>query len=462
MPPKTRIETGTPLEARVQRLFMCQGAFAERGLFMRAGPGYSKMVTDIDVVAHDYSLNFHHRRTYAECKGGKNRSALDRVIWVRGIKEVIAADHAYLVIDHCDSSTVRFARSQHIEILQGASLATLEDALRIPDGFWPGRCNLPAFAKVEILLRNIPPRPPAESTGAWLRQAMELWTESSALTFSYGRLNALLGILQECDHLLESPASRSDDMLAVSFAVSALLVRLSQYVLFIASDTLSMTQTERIEYLSERLVSGGLDIGQSRQILSGALQMVNAQLAVAAVEVPASWNIDSMLSPPPYTRPLATVVERVIGNGYRSAMLPLAMELRQFGYCGEESGGAALLNRARYAYDTAGLVVGFARQSIGVPEMLTQGVATMLPGLNTIHSKASQASGGHSGPSSGDSARHPQEKHSVYGEEKTVQAAADTGKQPVEQPADGDMKQKPDPAEAKADHESAETESKGS
>jgi hypothetical protein len=318
MPSKTRLETGPPLEARLQRLFMCQGAFAERGLFMRAGPGDSKMVTDIDVVAHDYSLNFHHRRTYAECKGGKHRSALDRVIWVRGIKEVIAADHAYLVIDHCDPSTVRFARSQNIEILQASSLATLENALRISDGFWPGRCNRDAYASVEVLLRKVPSRPPAESIEAWLRQAMELWMESSALTFSYGRLNALLGVLQECDRLPVDPAFRPEDTLAVSFAVSALLVRLSQYVLFIASDTLAMTQMERLDYLSERLVSGGLDIGQSRQLLSGALQMVNAQLSVAGLEAPASWNIDSMLTPPPYTRPLATVVERVIGDGHRS------------------------------------------------------------------------------------------------------------------------------------------------
>src|SRR5204863_1101809 len=95
MPPKLRLETGPALEARVQRLFMCQGAYAERGLFMRAGPGDSKLVTDVDVVAHDYSINFHHRRTYAECMGGKNKRALDRVIWVRGVKEVIADDMAY-------------------------------------------------------------------------------------------------------------------------------------------------------------------------------------------------------------------------------------------------------------------------------------------------------------------------------------------------------------------------------
>jgi hypothetical protein len=212
-----------------------------------------------------------------------------------------------------------------------------------------------------------------------------------------GEANALLALLQECDRLPVDPAFRPEDTPAVSFAVSALLVRLSQYILFIAADTLAMTQMERIEYLSERLVSGGLDIGQSRQILSGALHMVNAQLSVAGLKAPTSWNIDSMLSPPPYTRPLATVVERVITDGHRSAMLPLAMELRQFGYYGEESSGGTLLNRGRYAFDMAGLIVAFARQSLEVPEILTRGIATLIPGVNSIHPKAAQPGVGHDG-----------------------------------------------------------------
>ena len=112
----TQFEKGTPLEARIQRLFMCQGAFAERGLLVRAAKGESKLVTDIDVVAHDYSINFHHRRIYAECKGGKNRSPLDRAVWIRGIKEAIAADFAYLVLERCDSSTANFAKSLGVEI----------------------------------------------------------------------------------------------------------------------------------------------------------------------------------------------------------------------------------------------------------------------------------------------------------------------------------------------------------
>jgi hypothetical protein len=389
MPPKMRLETGSALEARVQRLFMCQGAYAERDLFMRAGPGESKMVTDIDVVAHEYSVNFQHRRTYAECKGGKNKSALDRVIWIRGVKEVIAADNAYLVLDHCDPSTVRFARSQSIDILQASSLETLEEALRISPDFWPGRCNLRSYSTIGTYFKKLPARPAPESVESWLKRAQEVWLESSALTFTYGRLNALLGMLKECEDLPVDPAFRPHDSTAVVYAASALLVRLSQYVLFIASDTLAMTQAERVEYLSDRLVSGSLDIGQSRQILRSALHMVNAQLSVAGLQAPASWNIDSMLTPPSYTRPLATVVDRVIRDGHKSAMLPLAMELRMFGYIGEEQAGGTLLSRARYAFETAGLVIAFARQSLGVPELLTSGVASVVDEISLLKSKSS-------------------------------------------------------------------------
>lgn len=391
---KTRIEMGPALEARVQRLFMCQGAFAERGLFMRAAAGDAKMVTDIDVVAHDYSINFDHRRLYAECKGGKNASALDRVIWVRGIKEVIEADNAHLVIDHCDLSTARFARSQGIEILQAASIIALEEALRISKDFWPGRSNLRAYAPLEALLKKGPSRPPVESVASWVNRSTEIWRESSALTFSYGRLNALLGLLEECNALPLEPSTRPEDFKVASFSVAALLVRLSQYILFIAADTLAMSARDRLDYLSERLVSGGLDIGQSRQILQGALQMVNAQLQMAGIDVPAGWNIDNMLTPPPYTRPLAAVVERVISDGHRAVMLPLAMEVRQFGFDGQEDGGGNLVNRARFGNDMASLVIGFVRQSLDVPENLTFGMTPLIEGLNPLHARHSNNSGG--------------------------------------------------------------------
>jgi hypothetical protein len=91
MAKKSTIETGVALEARIQRLLMCQGAFAERALMLRPAKGAANLVTDVDVFAHDYSINFHHTRIYVECKGGRNVSTLDRVVWVREMMSVLAA-----------------------------------------------------------------------------------------------------------------------------------------------------------------------------------------------------------------------------------------------------------------------------------------------------------------------------------------------------------------------------------
>jgi hypothetical protein len=168
------IEKGTPLEARLQRLFMCQGAFAERGLLVRATKGDSKLVTDIDVVAHDYSINFHHRRIYAECKGGKNRTPLDRSVWIRGIKETIEADFAYLVLDRCDPSTIHFAKNLGVEILQLSSLITLENALKIGRDFWPGRSNLHAYSRFDDVFKKIVNRNSRGGLPEWLFYASEI------------------------------------------------------------------------------------------------------------------------------------------------------------------------------------------------------------------------------------------------------------------------------------------------
>jgi hypothetical protein len=381
---RRRFESGTALEARIQRLFICQGAFAERGLFMRASRGDSKMVTDIDVVAHDYSINFHHRRIYAECKGGKNKSPLDRIVWIRGVKEAIGAEFAHLVLESCDPSTALFGRTLGIEVLQAASIDALEVALRIPEMFWPGRSNLHAYGAVEAKIKDqLKKKTRGDAFHEWLSRAAESWRESSALTFSYGRLNALFGVLLDAHKLTSLPADPDRSEL-LAYAIGALLVRLSQYVLFVASDTLSMTSTERRRHVSERFVSGNLEFEQSKRLMNNALKMVNAQLAAMKVEAPVSWNVDHMLSPPTYTDPFVEVVERSISEGERARMLPLSMELRIFGYKPPDA-GIQMIDRARDSGSLAGLIIAFARQSLSVPGGVVREPVSTVEGVLSLN-----------------------------------------------------------------------------
>lgn len=379
--------TGVALEARVQRLFMCQGALAERGLLLRPAKAAANLVTDVDVVAHDYSINFHHTRIYAECKGGKKVATLDRVVWVRGMMSLLDAERGYLVVDHCSRESSTFAAANRVEILQHSGLSALENALRISSSFWPGRCNFFVYEPMDkSVVRE------ADGKGSklqhWIRGASEAWREASALVFSYGRLNNLLGQLEQfaATIRIEAPDERAAG--TYHYAVAALLVRLSQYVLFAAADTLGMTKTEREEFISDRLTSGSLGLEQTRNVMRGALNLAKAKLLERGVDPPPNWDAEHLVAAPTYARSFAELVDRVVADGNRARMLPLAMELRLFGYAGDERGSSGLIKRASYAAILTGLIRGFAVQSLNLPEPWTRGPLHVFKELRSINEES--------------------------------------------------------------------------
>lgn len=145
-----------------------------------------------------------------------------------------------------------------------------------------------------------------------------------------------------------------------------------------------MAPTDREQYLADRLTLGGLDLEQSRRILEGALRMAVMHLRTQRIEPPAHWTVDHMLVAPPYAMPFVTVVERVIADGEQSRLLPLAMEMRLFGFAGDEGGSGRMVGRVRQALGPTGLLIAFARQSLGLPEALSAGPAHGIAGVQTI------------------------------------------------------------------------------
>src|SRR5262249_39658750 len=109
-----------------------------------------------------------------------------------------------------------------------------------------------------------------------------------------------------------------------------------------------------------------------------------AHLRTHRIEPPATWTVDHMLSAPAYAKPFVNVVERVIANGEQSRLLPLAMELRLFGFAGDERGSGRMVARVRQALAPTGLVIAFARQSLGLPESLGSCLATDVAGVNVV------------------------------------------------------------------------------
>jgi hypothetical protein len=222
----------------------------------------------------------------------------------------------------------------------------------------------------------------------WIREASEIWREASALSFSYGRLNNLLLQIEHLGGILKREVPPSDTAAVYAYAVGALLVRLSQYVLFAAADTLGMTKTEREDFLAERLTSGSLGLEQTRRMMQGALNLAKAKLQEHGLEPPPNWTAEHLVAPPSYARSFAEVVDRVVADGHRARMLPLALELRLFGYAGDERGSSGLIKRVGFALPLTGLIRGFAVQSLGLPEVWTQGPVTHFRDVKKVADEA--------------------------------------------------------------------------
>jgi hypothetical protein len=205
--------------------------------------------------------------------------------------------------------------------------------------------------------------------------------EAASIDLSYGRLNALLRTVAEGCAVTRPGVLLSGHAIHAEYAIAALLVRLSQYVLFAAADTLGMTRTERESYLCMRLTAGSLTPDQFRATLSSALGLAKSRLEEKGVEPPATWTVDHMSVAPAHAKPFAQVVERVIGDGHRARILPLAMELRLFGFSGNEKASGGLLRQVNYAMPMTGLVRGLAMQSLGLPEEYASGPVGSVKGV---------------------------------------------------------------------------------
>lgn len=145
-----------------------------------------------------------------------------------------------------------------------------------------------------------------------------------------------------------------------------------------------MTKTEREDFITERLASGSLGFEQTRRVMRGALDLAKAKLSEHGIDSPPNWDAEHLVIAPSYARSFAEVVGRVVADGHRARLLPLTLELRLFGYAGDERGSSGLIKRVGYALPLTGLVRGFVVQSLAVPDGWTHGPASSLKKVKTI------------------------------------------------------------------------------
>ena len=359
-------DNGTTLEARVQRLFLAQGIFAERSLYPSADVEHRLLATDIDVLVSEYSSGFHLTRRHAECKSGRRVPTLDRVLWLNGVRSMLAADASYLVIPSFDEDAADFARRLGIDVMTVRQLETWEKALGIPGECWPNRSDLRLIEPIKKQINDLGKGKNASTDQKRIRQAIQFVEIDSWREFGYGRFNRLLRLFVELSNSCQESGRPSPGVTFRRYAASALLVRLTQYLLAVCHDVSRVPVSDLHTYLVNRSLFGEQDPDRARGLVQDTVDWMSQALKNRDMVLPPEIDSSRLFQPPGYSVGLISLIEKLLESPSEAKYLPIAMETEQFA----KEQDTILFPRLRLAWsagrDLVALVKGFAIASLGI------------------------------------------------------------------------------------------------
>lgn len=359
MAKKERGGRGVLLEARVQRLFLAQGSFAERALVPAATANRKMLATDIDVLVSEYVSGFHITRRHIECKSGKFQ-LLDRILWLRGVRAMLGADSSYLIASDVDLDAELFARSLQVEIFSIAQLESWEVSAGVDPDIWPCRSDHAVFDEARRIWNEKATDRNGDEEWRWLRQGLLFIEVEGWRELRYRHLNKALRILEELAGRYPALKADQDKGRAARYLFSTMLVRLAQYSMAVCADILPIPRADRESYLSRRLTFGDQDPEHAAGLISMTIEWLRRALSIKGIALPAEIDLARVQAPPAYAKEFAALIEEILAHSTEARHMVLATEREQFGSESDEKLSrfrAAANNGSRIAAYLKGFVV---------------------------------------------------------------------------------------------------------
>ena len=365
---------GVGLEARLLRVFLSQGSFAERRLWPAADARHRMLATDIDVLVSEYGSGFDLTRRHVECKGGKSR-LLDRILWLSGVRTLLEAETSYLVLPTIDYDASRFAWGLNVQLMGAKQLTEWETSLKIPAGRWPCRSDFRTFETARSRWHKATRQRDADEVWRLLSEILAFVEVDSWLEFQYRLLNRLLRYLATLGEKFGNLDDDAEKALLCRYCASALLVRLAQYLLAICLDVTPVAGSELKNYVTERLTFGDQNPRYVQSIVRDTVRWVKQALAEKRVELPAAVDTNRLFEPPPYVDEFVELVHQLVSRSDEASCLPIALEVTQFDNLRELGDFPRLSAAAAKGDALAALVKGFVIRNAPVPRGLLEGIA---------------------------------------------------------------------------------------
>jgi hypothetical protein len=313
-PARTRsssaLTKGDELEARVAQLWFWEGQYARRGVDLRR-QFYPEplVVTDLDLLAYDFSPMLERSKTIGEVKTGTGKNApkpLDRIVWLRGLKELVGADRAELTTSTVPSPRAReLARGLGIRAQSERDIERREVAVGVADVADLGSHGPLAFRDEKWVHAHCSSDRDLERAYWFLRSEVWFLDEITAA-------KRIIGLYRQLSARW-TPEIDDDDSRALRWLFAAAVSAFTLNTVAVAADALVDDNELFAARVGERLSAGVVSADAMRRIsadvdkfIGGVLVAANAPAAVRAQAIGALHP-----QPPEWTEQFLALTRRL-------------------------------------------------------------------------------------------------------------------------------------------------------
>jgi len=323
------LPAGDVLEARVAQLWFWEGFYARRGINLERHYDPDPLqITDLDLLAFDLDPALARRKYIGEVKSGTGRSAakpLDRTIWLRGLRELVGAEHAELTTAIAPSPRAReLAAGLGVTAQSVADVDRRERTAAVAQVADLGAHGPGAAAITKQIQRLCAQDPELERAFWYLRS--EVW-----FLDPWAAAKRSLGLIRTLNQRW-TPQVDDDDARALRWLYAEALSSWTLNVVTLAGEAARMDSATFLSRAHERLSEGAVPAAYQRR-LSEAIDKYMAGV-LAAAQAPAVLRTEAMGAfvpmAPDWAGSLVELVQRLSNHPTASRELPRRVDLLLF------------------------------------------------------------------------------------------------------------------------------------
>lgn len=321
------VSKGDLQELRLARVLYAEGAFVRRAIDLNLTFGEDFTVTDLDVWALRFAPDLQTHLTIGESKtadGKKGPKLADRLLWVRGLRELVGADAALVATTKAASQRVRgLGRELGVAIIDQRDLGHRERVLGL-DGSSPwGPQDPELLSQQRGIYEAIKSVPELKRVYWFLRSEFWLVPPTAGLKRTLGALRIVRDRWGGQDN---QPDRDGLLWLARQAQVNTVVALARLAGSFYRQDPIAV----RPRLLEELAAGPKVDYQGLVEVAANADRFLMAVLKRAGVDVGKQAEALGALAPtpPPYSEPLIEVIERLAAEPSATGDLPRLVDWR--------------------------------------------------------------------------------------------------------------------------------------